>query len=58
MHTSHKMRLGAIRFRRLPEVPRRQVKPCSQKIERSPWLDPPESATYNDVGSTRAKVRR
>jgi hypothetical protein len=49
MPASVRLRFVAIYFHRPPEVPRRQVKPWSQKIEPSTWLDPPIQ-TYNDVG--------
>jgi hypothetical protein len=52
MRASVRLRFVAIYFRRPPEVPRRQVKPWSQKIEPSTWLDPPIQ-TYNDVSSNR-----
>jgi hypothetical protein len=52
MLASVRLRFVAICFRRRPEVPRRQVKPWSQKIEPSTWLDPPIQ-TYNDVGPKR-----
>jgi hypothetical protein len=48
MLASVRLRFVAIYFRRPPEVPRRQVKPWSQKIEPSTWLDPPIQ-TYNDA---------
>jgi hypothetical protein len=41
--------LFAIYFRRPQEFPNRQVKPWSQKIEPSTWLDPPIQ-TYKGVG--------
>jgi hypothetical protein len=49
MLASVRLRSVAIYFRTPPEVPKRQVKPWSQKIEPSTWLDPPIQ-TYNDVG--------
>ena len=49
MLASVRLRSVAIYFRMPPEVPKRQVKPWSQKIEPSTWLDPPIQ-TYNDVG--------
>src|SRR5271163_3784598 len=52
MLASLRLRFVAIYFRRPPEVPRRQVKPWSQKIELSTWLDPPIQ-TYNDAGPSR-----
>jgi hypothetical protein len=52
MLASFALRLGAIYFRRPSKVPRRQVKPWSQKIKPSTWPDPPIQ-TYNDVGPKR-----
>ena len=49
MLASVRLRSVAIYFRTPPEVPKRQVKPWSQKIEPSTWLDPPMQ-TYKDVG--------
>jgi hypothetical protein len=49
MLPSVRLRSVAIYFRTPPEAPKRQVKPWSQKIEPSTWLDPPIQ-TYNDVG--------